>query len=554
MATRTETPRSETPGKPTREELAGPAHDQKSQAIDDKSRDMDKFQSQVLDQYLDGQADHGVVADELAARSLIPPNTAAQRSFAFVGSEIPTVHAENCVACMECIIICPDIAIRSRGVTEEKLEASLNNLPDDGARDGMRKQFVKTRKLWKSFEKKGEEPAYFSLWIDPDRCKGCGVCVEVCGSRNALSMREKSPEQMESYAEGVNFVKQEFPPTPQEYISEKRLTDKYMQESCWVSDGGAGSCAGCGEISAINMALTATSIKYGKNMAIVASTGCNTVYSSTYPYNIFDVPWTNSLFENGPTTAMGVRMRLDQEGKEDTKLWVFGGDGAMFDIGFQALSRLLTSSMNINVLVLDTQAYSNTGGQASTATYMGQNAKMSVHGSEIPGKMDRRKELGLIAMNHPDVFVAQISPSYYNHYLKTVLEALEYPGPSVLIAYSACTPEHQIADHMTFQQGLSVVNSRAFPLYVYDPRKGESFKERLELKANPSYKKDWHVDEKTGERITQDFVWFARSEGRFSKQFDKDGNPSETLLKSQDDRLKNWHTLQELAGVLKPQS
>ncbi len=545
---------SVTTGTPAPETKADASHSEKSQRIDEKSRDMSKFKSQVLQPYLDGQADHGVVADELAARSLIPPNTAHERSFAFVGPEIPSFESENCTACMECVIICPDIAIRTRGVTEDKLESSLSHVADEQSRAGLREQFVKTRKLWKSFEKKGEDPAFFSLWIDPDRCKGCGVCVEVCGTRSALHMREKSPSQMQRYAEGVSFVKKELPPTPQEYISEKRLTDKYMQESCWVSEGGAGSCAGCGEITAINMALTATSIKYGKNMAIVASTGCNTVYSSTYPYNIFDVPWTNSLFENGPTTAMGVRMRLDQEGKEDTKLWVLGGDGAMFDIGFQALSRLLASNMNINVLVLDTQAYSNTGGQASTATFLGQNAKMSVHGSVQHGKIDRRKELGLIAMNHPDVFVAQISPSYYNHYLKTVLEALEYPGPSVLIAYSACTPEHQIADNMTFQQGISVVNSRAFPLYVYDPRKGETFKERLELKANPSYKKDWHVDERTGERITQDFVWFARSEGRFAKQFDKDGNPSETLLASQEDRLKNWHTLQELAGIYQPEA
>lgn len=523
--------------------------EQSSLEVDKKSRDLKSFREAVLEPYLKSQGDYGVKADELAARSLIPANTAKARSFAFVGPEIPALDPESCTACMECVIICPDIAIRTRGINEDQLSESLANIEDESHRQELQTQFTKTRKLWNAFESKGKTPALFSLWIDPDRCKGCGVCVEVCGTRNALKMRDKSPSQMASYARGMDFIKT-LPATSEEHISEKRITDMYMRESCWVTEGGAGSCSGCGEITALNMALTATAIKYGKNMAIVAATGCNTVYSSTYPYNTFDVPWTNSLFENAPAVAMGVRMRLDQRGKEDTNLWVFGGDGAMFDIGFQSLSRLLTTNMNVNVLVLDTQAYSNTGGQASTSTYLGQNAKMSMHGSAIPGKMDRRKELGLLAMNHPDVFVAQVSPSYYSHFFKATLAALEFPGPSVIIAYSACTPEHQIADNATFQQAISAVDSRAFPLYTYDPRKGETFAERLDLKGNPSMKKDWHTDSKTGE--LQDFVWFARSEGRFSKQFDRDGSPSETLLESQNDRLAHWRTLQELAGILRP--
>lgn len=520
-----------------------------SAETDRKSRDMSKFQGSVLDQYLQGNGEYGVAADELAARSLIPPGTAKSRSFAAISPEIPVFDPAGCVACMECVILCPDIAIRTRAIPQDKLDEQINKVADTKLRNELQSQFFKTRKLWNAFESKGQTPAYFSLWIDPDRCKGCGVCVEVCGTRHALKMRHKDPVQMKSYADGMEFIRTKLPPTGEEFLNEKRITDMYMKEHCWVNEGGAGSCAGCGEVTAMNMALTATAIKYSKDMAIVAATGCNTVYSSTYPYNIFDVPWTNSLFENAPATAMGVRMRLDQQNKHDTKVWVFGGDGAMYDIGFQSLSRLLTTSMDINVLVLDTQVYSNTGGQASTASFLGQNSKMSVHGSSIPGKVDRRKELGIIAMDHPDVFVAQVTPSHYNHYFKAVLAALDYPGPSVIIAYAACTPEHQIADNMSFQQGLAAVASRAFPLFIYDPRKGESFAERLDLSGNPSVDQDWHSDSKTNE--LQDFVWFAKSEGRFAKQFDKDGHPSEALLLSKSDRLKNWRHLQELAGIKK---
>ena len=160
--------------------------------------------------------------------------------------------------------------------------------------------------------------------------------------------------------------------------------------------GGAGSCMGCGEATAIRMMLAATGFVHGpENIGIVAATGCNTVYGSTYPYNPYIVPWTNSLFENAPADAMGVRARWDQRGWEYKKLWVIGGDGAMYDIGFQSLSRMLASGMDIKVLVLDTQVYSNTGGQASTASFTAQDAKMAAFGKE--GRRQTRTAQGIVA-------------------------------------------------------------------------------------------------------------------------------------------------------------
>jgi hypothetical protein len=100
---------------------------------------------------------------------------------------------------------------------------------------------------------------------------------------------------------------------------------------------------------------------------------------------------------------------------------------------------------------------------------------------------------------------------------------------------------------MAGEQARLAVDTRAFPLLIYDPRKGEKLKERLSLQGNPAVKEDWFTNPKTGEVV--DFIDFARSEGRFSKQFDKDGNPSKTLLEARQDRLENWHLLQELAGL-----
>ena len=142
--------------------------------------------------------------------------------------------------------------------------------------------------------------------------------------------------------------------------------------------GGAGSCSGCGEATAIRMLIAATRQVHGpESMGIVAATGCNTVFGSTYPYNPYLVPWTNSLFENAPA-ALGIRARWDQDGHPERRLWVLGGDGAMYDIGFQSLSRMVASGADVKVLVLDTQVYSNTGGQASTASFGGQVTKLGL--------------------------------------------------------------------------------------------------------------------------------------------------------------------------------
>jgi pyruvate/2-oxoacid:ferredoxin oxidoreductase beta subunit len=320
-----------------------------------------------------------------------------------------------------------------------------------------------------------------------------------------------------------------------------------LKEETHLYVGGAGSCAGCGEGTALRMLCAATGAKYGDQWGIIAATGCNTVYTSTYPYNPYLVPWTNSLFENAPTYAVGVRMRWDQMGWQDKPLWCIGGDGAMFDIGFQALSRMFASGMNIKVFVLDTQVYSNTGGQASTSTYTGQNTKMSVHGKVLGGKQERRKEIAQIAMMHPGVFVAQTTCAHVNHFYKAVLGALEYEGPAIVCCYTTCQPEHGVADNMAAEQARLAVDSRAFPILLYDPRKGKTIRERLSLQGNPAVKDDWYVNPKTKEPVT--FIDFARSEGRFAKHFDADGNPSETLIRACQDRLENWRLLQELAGV-----
>jgi pyruvate ferredoxin oxidoreductase beta subunit len=507
--------------------------------------DVIDFNDRIIRGYEDGTGEKELPADLSVARSLIPAGTAALRDFSYVAPEIPEYIPDNCTGCMDCVTECPDTAILGKVLSESVLEQKLATITDESDRAMFAFQWSKTQKYYEGPKKKGQEGGRFAIIIDPSKCKGCAECVTVCDD-DALKMIPKTEQKIRDIRLGHRLFKQ-FGPSDERYINDKLLIDMMLREKTHIYVGGAGSCAGCGEGTALRMMCAATGAKYGDQWALVAATGCNTVYTSTYPYNPYLVPWTNSLFENAPADAMGVRARWDQMGWNDKPIWCIGGDGAMFDIGFQSLSRLLASGMPVKVFVLDTQVYSNTGGQASTSTFTGQNTKMSVHGKKYGGKQERRKEIAQIAMMHPRTFVAQTTCAHTNHFYKAVLGALEFDGPAIVNCYTTCQPEHGVADNMAGEQARLAVDTRAFPLMIFDPRAGDSIKKRLSLQGNPAMKDDWWINPKTNERV--DFIDFCRSEGRFAKHFDKDGNPSQLLVDATQERLENWHLLQELAGL-----
>ncbi|MBA4064313.1 MAG: thiamine pyrophosphate-binding protein [Isosphaera sp.] len=506
--------------------------------------DVTDFNERVIRGYEEGYGEKELPADLSVARSLVPAGTASLRDFSYIAPEIPEYIPENCTGCMDCVTECPDTAILGKVLGEDAWERKLADVPE-ADREMFKAQWSRTKKYYDAGKKKQGVGGMFNIIIDPSKCKGCAECVTVCDD-DALKMVGKTDELMTKARKSHRLFKN-MGPSDEKFIGGNLLIDMMLKEQTHIYTGGAGSCAGCGEGTALRMMCAATGSKHGENWGIVAATGCNTVYTSTYPYNPYLVPWTNSLFENAPTYAIGVRMRWDQMGWRDRPLWVVGGDGAMYDIGFQALSRMFASGMNIKVFVLDTQVYSNTGGQASTASFTGQNTKMTVHGSVFGGKQERRKEIAQIAMMHPRTYVAQTTCAHINHFYKAVLGAMEFDGPAIVVCYTTCQPEHGVADNMAGEQARLAVDTRAFPLIIYDPRAGDTIKSRISLMGNPNMKGDWYVHPKTGKEVT--FVDFARSEGRFVKHFDKDGNPSETLLAAKQDRLENWHTLQDLAGL-----
>src|SRR5262245_5179571 len=509
--------------------------------------DEDDFNRRIVDAYNKGTAEKGLEADDSTARSIIPGGTGALRDFSYIAPDIPAFIAENCVGCMECVTECPDTAILGKVIEPSVLEQNLGQIADSAERETMAAQWETTNKYFNVLEKKGVGGGKFGIFIDPTKCKGCAECVDACGDHDALKMIRKDDQNLGWYKRAWTHYRA-VPETPGKFINEKALADMMLAERALLYVGGAGSCMGCGEATALRMMLAATGFVYGReNVGIVAATGCNTVYTSTYPYNPYVVSWTNSLFENAPADAMGVRARWNQLGWNKKRLWIVGGDGAMLDIGFQSLSRMFASGMDIKVLVLDTQVYSNTGGQTSTGSFKGQDAKMSLPGKGLTGQKQERKEIANIAIMNKDIYVAQTTIAHINHFYKAVMEANEYPGPAIVNVFTTCQPEHGVADNMAEHQAKLAADSRSFPVFIYDPRKGARIRERLNLQGNPNMKEDWYVNPKTGEAV--DFITFARTEGRFAKHFDKQGNPSATLMAARQDRLENWNLLQELAGL-----
>ena len=153
-----------------------------------------------------------------------------------------------------------------------------------------------------------------------------------------------------------------------------------------------------------------------------------------------------------------------------------GGDGWAYDIGFGGLDHVLAQRRDINILVLDTEVYSNTGGQASKATPLGAAAKFAMAGKEV-GK----KDLGLLAMSYGHVYVARVAfGSKYNQTVEAIREAESYPGPSLVIAYSHCIAHGYDLQFGVDQQRLAV-DSGIWPLYRFDPRRVASGQPPLKL-------------------------------------------------------------------------
>jgi pyruvate-ferredoxin/flavodoxin oxidoreductase len=303
-------------------------------------------------------------------------------------------------------------------------------------------------------------------------------------------------------------------------------------------------------------------------MGMTNATGCSSVWGSTYPYNPYPFPWTNHLFQDAPSIAIGVfeghmrkmrdgfvtvrraalelsgeydaavhepffenfdwRQFSDEEFKMCPPIFAAGGDGAMYDIGFQNLSRMFASGKPIRVIILDTQVYSNTGGQACTSGFHGQVSDMAEYGKGQRGKEEQRKEMSLIAMAHGKVFVHQATQAAASHLMEGVLKGLQVRCPAVFVLHCPCAPEHVLGDDAAERASKLSLESRAFPVLTYNPFAGKDFCDQLSLDGNPSLEDRWptyevkYVDDAGAEQkmeLPLTIADWAATEGRFTKHF-----------------------------------
>lgn len=176
-------------------------------------------------------------------------------------------------------------------------------------------------------------------------------------------------------------------------------------------------------------------------------------------------------------TEESFRLYQVAEFLEKKSMWIVGGDGWAYDIGFSGLDHVLSTGENVNILVMDTEVYSNTGGQKSKASPVGASAKFA-----IKGKTNGKKDLAMQAIAHGSAYVAQIAMGANDvHALKTILEAEAYPGPSLVIAYSHCIAHGYDMCHGLDQQHLAV-NSGYWPIFRYNPMKGKGQRFTLDCK------------------------------------------------------------------------
>ena len=297
-------------------------------------------------------------------------------------------------------------------------------------------------------------------------------------------------------------------------------------------------------------------------MAMGAHTGCNTVYGSTPPNNPHPYPWMNSLFQDGATitwllgesfiqdhaarsviperivdmmmlgvgisdvdyfemTHMTDSQMTPLEIRELPKAWAIGGDGGMGDIGYQNVSKVvLQNRPNVKLLMLDTQVYSNTGGQNSDSTPMPGGGDMNQFGAASEGKLTEKKGVAeTFISGHGSPFVAQVSLANAAQFYKAIVDALDYRGTSFIQSYTSCQPEHGIADDVSTLQATLVRDARSMPQFVFNPQNGETYQEALDISGNSNRDRDWtQITSKLTDRTYQYTVaHFATTEARFRR-------------------------------------
>ena len=426
-----------------------------------------------------------------------------------VATALPCWNSEKCIECNQCALVCPHACIRPYLVPSGSEESKkLGGKPALGV------------------------PGYdFVMQVSPMDCTGCGNCANVCPAKDKALNMVKVESIIDQEIKNYNLVKDV--KNPQTIFRPDTIKGSQFNEPLFEFSG---ACAGCGETPYIKLLTqlygknliianaTGCSSIYG---------GSSPTCPYTKTKDGYGPAWANSLFEDNAEFGLGIKKSADKNRETlvnevkkaitnnslperlrvlftdwlplekktqslaenirrelarlcktnptdqiktlyslsaslfDSTVWIIGGDGWAYDIGFGGLDHVLHSNEKIRILVLDTEVYSNTGGQASKATPMGATAKFA-----SGGKLTNKKDLGAIAMNYPNVYVASVSLGANMQQTITALkEAEEHNGPSIVIAYCPCI-NHGTDLSKTNDQQKDAVLAGYWNLYRYNPNTG----------------------------------------------------------------------------------
>jgi pyruvate-ferredoxin/flavodoxin oxidoreductase len=485
-----------------------------------------------------------------------------------LAQEIPIWDPSGCIDCGKCTIVCPHAALRMKVYDPDRLA---------GAPEGF---------LCKDFGGRELRGKKLTIQVSPDDCTGCGICVDMCPTQpKAIEMRPALDNRAEQRPEWTFF--ETLPEIDRSLVRRDTVKGSQLLQPLFEFSG---ACSGCGETPYLKLLTqlfgdrlvvanaTGCSSIFGGNLP-----------TTPWARNALGLgpAWANSLFEDNAEFGLGLRLGHEQHRSDARRLvaeqtgeigedlardileadqsteagiaaqrkrvtalkaklgpgdrlrsladelvrksfWIVGGDGWAYDIGFGGLDHVLGSGRDVNLLVLDTEVYSNTGGQASKATPRGASAKFSVSGKATP-----KKDLGAIARAYGNVYVAQIAMGANEmQTVRALLEAEAWPGPSLVIAYSTCIA-HGIEMATSMSHHKDAVASGYWPLYRY----------------HPDPKPGTHPFSLDSKRSGLKLADFERLETRFASLTRSDPERAEHLLElAQADVDERWHYYEQLAA------
>ncbi len=449
-----------------------------------------------------------------------------------IAVDVPEWIAENCIQCNQCSFVCPHAAIRPFLINEKEMK----ELPEGT---------VTVKANGKGFE--GHE---FRIQVSVLDCTGCGNCADICPAKESALVMKPLESQLAEVARW-DHLDSKVAYKEDLVEKDKTVKNSQFAQPLFEFSGACAGCGETPYVKTITqlygermMVANATGCSSIYGGSAPSTPYCMHKQSGHGP------AWANSLFEDnaeyGFGMAIGVRKmrerigdRLKQlatnadaatkeainewmEGKDDAKaskiasakiipllkkskdplakelleleqyfvkksVWVFGGDGWAYDIGYGGLDHVIASGEDVNILVLDTEVYSNTGGQSSKSTPVAAVAKFAASGKKI-----RKKDLGMMAMTYGYVYVAQVAMgASQSQFFKALKEAEAYPGPSLIIAYSPCI-NHGLRRGMgkSQEEMKHAVDSGYWQLYRYNPLLEEEGKNPFTL---DSKEPDWNL-------------------------------------------------------------